>query len=153
MGDELSLEDKYARDLRGERAKPEEKSAGQNVPSNEETGKLEKLVANKDKTAIFVMMGLLAVIGSTLGAVPLVGWLISLVTAAGISACAFAFEGKPKLQAQALNAGGVVGNIVAAIFLVDAVPEQILAVILIWLVVQYGAHKAEEKLKQMKSGK
>ncbi len=144
-------EGRRAQALRQARAQNIGEKAGKKKPvSEEEVERLEKLVANKDKTAEFVFMGILASIGSTLGAVPFIGWLISLGTAGGISLIiSLSFEGNVKRKTQWLNVGGVVGNLIAAAFGVDAIPEQALTVILTVIIVNRAAHKAKKKLEKM----
>ena len=151
MADEALQEDnELEQELRLARARSRSSSArSQPAASEEEVGKLEGLVANKDRSVTFVMMGLFAAIGSTLGAIPFVGWIISLVTAGGIALCAFTLEGKPKLKASLVNVGGVAADSVAAVFGLNVIPEQVFTVLLIWLIVQYDAEKAERALKRM----
>ncbi len=142
-------EDRHSQDLRRERAQLLKRPTQHNAAQNEEVENLEKLIANKDKTAEFVMMGLLATIGSTLGAIPAIGGVISFVTGVGIAALSFTFAGKPKIKAQAINATGVVGDVALSFFGLNSLPEQIVTVLLIYLVVQHGAHKATGQLEQM----
>ncbi len=140
----------FERDLRLARSRnAATEQALSNPQGEEDVQKLRKLVANKDREVSFVLIAVLAFIGSTLGAIPFIGWAISLCTSFLISAICFTFEGHPKIKAQIVTWAAAAINSVLAVFALDALPEQMVLAILIYIIVQVDGRKAEHRLEEM----